>query len=155
MIVRNSKGQFVKGIYLGFGFKKGQIPHNKGIHKKYNNALEIYRKNLGGKLLPKTCKKMSKARKKEWDNGIRINKTLKGKDNQGWKGEKTCYAGKHAWISRYKGSPDICECCGKSGLKGHQIHWANIDHKYSRKPDDYIRLCVSCHQKYDNIFNRN
>jgi hypothetical protein len=28
--MRNKKGQFIKGAYVGFGFKKGSIPWNKG-----------------------------------------------------------------------------------------------------------------------------
>ena len=48
---------------------------------------------------------------------------------------------------------DICEMCGKSGLKGRQIQWANIDHKYRRVLDDYIHMCAKCHGEYDRIHN--
>jgi len=74
---------------------------------------------------------------------------LKDKDNLNWKGDKVGYNGLHHWIIRWKGQPTTCEKCGKSGLSGKKIHWANIDHKYRRVLDDYIRLCISCHQLYD------
>lgn len=73
----------------------------------------------------------------------------KGKDNPNWKGEKVSYSGIHAWVRRWKGQPKVCENCGKGGLVGKKIHWANIDHKYKRVLDDYIRMCTSCHQLYD------
>lgn len=66
-----------------------------------------------------------------------------------WKGDAIGYVGIHDWVRKWKGTPDICENCGKNGLKGHQIHWANVDHKYRRILDDYIRLCVKCHFDHD------
>jgi hypothetical protein len=66
-----------------------------------------------------------------------------------WKGEKASYTAPHKWVQRWKGKPDTCEHCGKSGLKGRQIHWANIDHTYRRVLDDYIALCAKCHKAYD------
>lgn len=66
-----------------------------------------------------------------------------------WKGDKVGYLALHAWVARCKGTPDTCEKCGKSGFKKQQIHWANIDHKYHRVLDDYIRLCAQCHVDFD------
>ena len=78
---------------------------------------------------------------------------LKGKytEEKGsqWKGDKVKYGGLHDWVRKWKGTPDKCEGCGKSGLKGRKINWANIDHKYSRVLEDYIRLCKKCHYHYD------
>ena len=73
----------------------------------------------------------------------------KGNKHSEWKGDKVGYSGLHHWIIRWKGQPNTCEKCGKTGLTGKKIHWANIDHKYRRVLDDYIRLCISCHQLYD------
>jgi hypothetical protein len=72
-----------------------------------------------------------------------------GKNNKEWKGEDASYVAFHQWVVQWKGRPDTCEKCGKSGLTGHKIHWANIDHKYRRVLDDYIRLCAGCHYEYD------
>lgn len=73
----------------------------------------------------------------------------KGEKSRNWKGDKVTYSGIHQWIRRNLGLPEICEFCGKNGLRGKKIHWANKDHQYRRNLNDYIRLCISCHQKYD------
>lgn len=70
-----------------------------------------------------------------------------------WKGNKVGYHGVHTWIKKWKGQPETCEGCGKTGLKGRQINWANKDHIYKRILDDYIRLCIKCHRKYDRENN--
>ena len=71
------------------------------------------------------------------------------KNNYAWKGENASYKVKHLWVARWLGKPDTCEFCGKSGLLGHAIHWANKSGKYLRNLDDWIRLCVSCHKQFD------
>jgi len=68
-----------------------------------------------------------------------------GKKNSNWKGDKVSYAGVHAWIRRNKGKLIICIFCGST----KNLEWANKDHKYRRKKEDYISLCRSCHMKYD------
>ena len=78
------------------------------------------------------------------------NHTLsKEANNPSWKGDKAGYGAIHDWVRRHKGTPNTCEHCGKTGLSGRRIHWANIDKKYNRKLEDFIRLCVSCHNRYD------
>lgn len=42
----------------------------------------------------------------------------------------------------------------EKNLNPRQYQWANKDHKYRRVLEDYMRLCASCHQKYD-IKNNN
>lgn len=71
-----------------------------------------------------------------------------GNAHPSWKGEQAKYAAIHSWVSRNKKKPDRCSDCGKPG-NSHQIHWANIDHKYKRNLDDYVARCASCHKKYD------
>jgi len=51
------------------------------------------------------------------------------------------------WIVREKGRPKKCEPCGTT--KKRKYEWANVDHKYRRDLNDYIRMCTSCHRKYD------
>ena len=75
----------------------------------------------------------------------------RGELNHKWKGNRASYTAIHQLIHRQKGKAIKCERCGKE--KG-KIEWANIDHKYSRNPDDYISLCTSCHRKHD-IENNN
>ena len=76
-------------------------------------------------------------------------KVIGGEKHYKWIGDKVSYRDIHLWVSRWKGKPDICEMCGRSGLKGRFIVWANIDHKYRRILDDFIRLCSRCHSQYD------
>lgn len=72
-----------------------------------------------------------------------------GEINSQWMGDKVGYSAIHSWVRKWKGQSGICEKCGKTNLKGQQIHWANIDHQYHRILDDYIRLCALCHRQYD------
>lgn len=64
-----------------------------------------------------------------------------------WKGENVSNVGLHQWIRRKKGAPMVCDHCGRKDKKKYE--WANIDHKYRRVLEDYIRLCTSCHRIYD------
>lgn len=63
--------------------------------------------------------------------------------------KKKGYTATHDWVKKHKGQPDTCEGCGKSGFVSSKIHWANVDHKYNRVLNDYIRLCGKCHYTYD------
>lgn len=69
-----------------------------------------------------------------------------------WKGEKVGYFALHTWVQRHKGKARECQNCGKVG-KSKAIQWANKDHKYRRVLEDYISLCVQCHEDYDRKNN--
>jgi hypothetical protein len=64
-----------------------------------------------------------------------------------WRGENLTRAGLHQWVSYWKGRPKKCEHCGC--ITNKKYEWANKNHKYKRDLNDYIRLCTSCHRKYD------
>src|SRR3990167_2616997 len=68
-----------------------------------------------------------------------------------WKGDDVGYGALHDWIRRNLGTPDTCGDCGKSGLTGKQIHWANKSGKYKRDITDWVRLCAKCHKKMDYL----
>jgi hypothetical protein len=68
-----------------------------------------------------------------------------------WKGENAGYVAKHRWISKLLGKTDKCVFCGSENEERYE--WANIDHKYSRNPNDYIRLCRNCHELFDRDQN--
>ena len=68
-----------------------------------------------------------------------------------WKGAKAGKNPIHRWVEKVKGKPMKCEHCGDTE-KG-KYAWANIDHKYRRDMEDYIRLCYKCHKKYDKENN--
>lgn len=70
-----------------------------------------------------------------------------GEKNWNWKGDDVSYQALHTWVRKYKGTPKKCEHCGRVDKKKYE--WANIDHSYKRNLDDWIRLCTSCHRKFD------
>ena len=79
-------------------------------------------------------------------------KGIVGKDNKMWKGNKVGYGGLHYWISLHLGKPNKCEHCGTTTAK--KFEWCSVDHQYKRNKADWLRLCTSCHRKYD-IDNNN
>lgn len=130
--------------------RKGLAPWNKdlkGIHLSPKSEFKKGHIQLDGFTKGHT----------PWNKGLPVrlspNSEFKKGDNAeeknlNWKGEEASYRSKHAWVRRYKGTPSKCEHCGRTDKKKYE--WANIDHKYRRKLEDYIRLCTSCHRKYDN-----
>ena len=102
-------------------FKKGYIPWNKGLSAPW----------------------VSKRNKEN-------NPGKSGDEHHNWQGDFTSYRSMHRWVVAHKGQPNTCEHCGKNNLSERQIHWANIDHKYRRCLEDYIRLCAKCHKTYDS-----
>lgn len=70
-------------------------------------------------------------------------------ENTNWKGEGASLVAKHTWIKNRYGFPDTCEHCGLISDNHQVIHWANKTGKYLRDIDDWLRLCASCHKKYD------
>jgi len=94
------------------------------------------KRKVGWKLSEETKNKMSVAH--------RGNKSYK------WKGSDVSYNGLHRWIRGSFGRPNYCEHCKKIDKK--QYEWASINHTYTRERKDYIRLCQSCHIKYDKRF---
>ena len=109
----------------------------------------------GFKHSEETRKKMSEVRKGKvgYFKGKKRDcywlKGLKEEKNFYWKGDKVGYLGLHAWVIRQLGQPTTCEHCGKTGLSGRKIDWANKSHEYKRHLNDWLRLCRSCHIKYD------
>lgn len=70
-----------------------------------------------------------------------------GSSNKKWKGDAVGYDALHDWVRRQLGNPQKCEHCGT--CKKKMYHWANKSGDYKRELDDWIRLCVPCHSKYD------
>lgn len=95
---------------------------------------------LGKKLAEETKRKMKE-------------RAIKGEDHVLWKGDNVGYSGLHSWVKRMLGTPKRCEFCGKDNLQGREIHWANIDHKYRRNLNNWLRLCIKCHAEYDKKLN--
>lgn len=75
-------------------------------------------------------------------------KRMLGESNPRWVGEKVEYRGLHLWVERNLGKPKHCEHCGKNDPT-KRYHWANKSHEYKYDLSDWLRLCVSCHKRYD------
>ncbi len=72
----------------------------------------------------------------------------KGEKNPNWKGNAVSYRGLHLWILRQLGQPQECWECGTKEY--HRYEWANVNKLYGRNISDWVRLCVSCHRRYDS-----
>lgn len=145
-------------------FSKTTIPWNKGKKETRPDVIQKMRDSHIGKMkggnstsfkaggagywLGKKRPEFSKT----WKRNIRLGHT--GEKNYIWKGDDVGYSALHHWITRTLGRPDKCESCEKSGFRSRKIHWANKSHKYKRDLNDWIRLCVPCHSKYDNNYKK-
>lgn len=67
------------------------------------------------------------------------------------KGAKIGYFSLHKWVARKLGKPCSCENCGYVSSNSREFHWANISGEYLQDIGDWVRLCVTCHQLFDNV----
>lgn len=74
-----------------------------------------------------------------------------GDKNNNWKGDEAGYDAMHLRKTKLHGQPKKCEQCGTSDER-KRYQWASLTGKY-QDPNDYKRMCQSCHAKYDNIIN--
>ena len=104
-------------------------------NEKFNTTRSEVKKG-GGNCCSRNC----------WYKHFR--KTVKcGEDSNNWRGDNVGMSGLHNWVERKKGKPKKCEHCATT--KAKQYDWANISQEYKRDLDDFMRLCRSCHAKYD------
>lgn len=68
--------------------------------------------------------------------------------NTSWKGKNAGYAAFHYRVQKMRGTPMVCSMCETTTAK--RFEWANISGKY-HDVYDYIRLCKSCHSKFDDV----
>lgn len=134
----------------GYYFKVG--------HPQYNSGRTHFKKGnpgywLGKKRDPEVIRKMLEARKllAPWNKGKK-SPYMVGDKNPLWKGDDVGYGGLHKWIYRKLGQPNYCAHCQTITAKRYE--WANISHEYKRDLSDWIRLCTSCHKKFDNKFQK-
>lgn len=109
--------------------------------------------NLGKKFSEETKEKMRQA-------SLRKPTGKSGAEHHLWKGGRVGYFALHGWVKRQLGRPMSCEKCGREGhhnfriQNGKQvgvwnIQWANKSGAYKRNLTDWLKLCISCHKKYD------
>ena len=82
------------------------------------------------------------------NGGQFTSENVSGEKNYNWKGDNVGYWAVHDWMYLHYGRPKFCESCGSEKEKKYE--WANIDGTYKRHRDNWLRLCVACHIKYDN-----
>lgn len=120
--------------YLGSHFKD----KNKGT-TGYKFTTEQREKlsiaHLGKKRTPEAIAKMRESLIKNASN------------RKDWKGDNAGYGAIHERIKVRLGRPSKCEHCKTTTAKKYE--WANISKEYKTDLDDWIRLCVSCHKRYD------
>lgn len=87
--------------------------------------------------------KWAKETKENWD------KVWNKYRQKVFKTKRLPYRMQHKYIQLFLGKPNTCQHCLRSGLSGHQIHWANISGQYKQRLTDWMRLCVKCHMAYD------
>lgn len=112
-----------------------------------------FKQKLSGRMQGNTYGKgkqrqFSKEHRQKLSIAAKKRQPKKGEKNYGWKGSSVGYSALHAWVSREKGSPAYCEHCGTTDSP--MFDWANKSGEYLRDLDDWLRLCRSCHTKYDN-----
>ena len=83
------------------------------------------------------------------ENRKKLSESRKESGNPNWKGDDIkCINAIHAWIKRRKLLPKKCEVCGEE----RKLDLANIkNHNYTRKLQDYMWLCRSCHIIFDRV----
>lgn len=68
-----------------------------------------------------------------------------GPNNDSWKGDRAGYQALHLRVGSARGNPSECEWCHATDGR---FEWANLTGDYS-DVNDYARLCVPCHRRYD------
>lgn len=110
---------------------------------------------LGGMTQKEVAKEMGLTQKIVWrclrDYGLKCRKAAprnqKMNLNNNWKGKDATYTAFHYRIQALKGRPLLCEVCGTTASY-KTYDWANLTGRYD-DPNDYKRMCRSCHWKYD------
>lgn len=76
----------------------------------------------------------------------RYKRNQRGVRNHGWRGDVAGYQALHLRVASARGKPMQCEWCGSTEERRYE--WANLTGDYG-DVNDYARLCVSCHRRYD------
>lgn len=141
MGMRDKRLNICKKCKLNYANKKSKEIKGKCVNCKKEIYTSRFKKKIGqGRFCSQKCSSLFLNLKPPINYGVNC---------WNYKGDKVGYDALHDWVKRELGTPLRCEHCGKNNLTKQKIHWANKSRKYIRVIDDWIRLCVSCHRKYD------
>jgi hypothetical protein len=73
--------------------------------------------------------------------------SVPGLRHPAWKGDQVGYRAAHSRVSRTRGRPQHCTRCQTTD-PSKIYDWANLTGNYP-DPDDYARMCRSCHVIFD------
>lgn len=90
-------------------------------------------------------------RRKGYKCRVAAKRNQYGENNHMWKGANAVYSSMHERVYRMFGNPCKCEICGTVDSK-KRYEWANVSGDYN-DVNGYIRMCVSCHRKFDKSEN--
>ena len=78
-------------------------------------------------------------------------KAMLGDKHHHWGGDNVAYQAIHRWLRLYCLKSPVCKHCKKDT----RTEWALIKGKeHAREKGNYMELCSSCHNKYDDLINR-
>ena len=82
-------------------------------------------------------------------NGIAVRPDYhaRGPRHAKWKGDSASISSLHQRVRTRLGVPKRCDMCGLDD-PSRFYDWANLTGNYA-DPDDYARMCRSCHRSYD------
>ena len=144
MEMRKNMSLAHKGVALSFEHRKSLSKVKKGKSPKNLSSLH----SLSVEAESRRRRNISLGKK-----GVK-HPEQSGAKSYNWKGDNVGYQALHSWVNRMLGKPCTCEHCGKTGLVGKHIQWANKSQEYKRDITDWLRLCVPCHRNYDYSFNK-
>ena len=151
--------------------KQGLKMRNRLVSRETRKKLSL--RSKGRKFSEEFKKKDSEAIKKLWQNKEYREKMMKahlgqvawnkgkkmpemsGELHPNWLGDNVGYTGIHLWVKKISGKADQCDNRTSQFLdfscnrKSNNFHWANKGGEYLREISDWMKLCVSCHRRYD------
>ena len=118
-----------------------------------NKAIKLYE---GGRTQSEVAQQLRVTQKVIWrlfkNAGYKCRiakkRNQRGEQNTSWKGVDAGYAALHYRVQKVRGTPSICSMCETTNAK--RFEWANVTGNYANVYD-YVRLCKSCHSKFDNV----
>ena len=110
--------------------------------KKFYTALSQNHKTCSSE-----CFHKSRRGKSTWNKGLSLIGIFSDEKIANFKKIGVGMSPLHEWVVRRLGKPSKCEFCGT--MEKRKYHWANKSGEYKRDLNDWLRLCVPCHKKYD------